>query len=128
MKRLGLAIIALLLSVTMIYAKSDEKKLSKEPFAINVQQLSRYLDLEPSQLDKVSEISEYFLEMQKQSLRLKAGKQEKKITQAVYGNLKLMKQTLTPEQYRKYLILLNVTNNNNREKGISTDYLVVLNR
>lgn len=34
--------------------------------------------------------------------------------QAVYGNLKLMKQVLTPDQYRKYVTLLNVTNNNNR--------------
>ena len=39
---------------------------------------------------------------------------DKKMRQAVYGNLKLMKKVLTPEQYRKYVILLNVTNNNNR--------------
>ena len=25
-----------------------------------------------------------------------------------------MKKVLTPEQYRKYVVLLNVTNNNNR--------------
>jgi len=40
--------------------------------------------------------------------------------QAVYSNLKLMKDTLTPEQYRKYVILLNVTHNNNIKKGISS--------
>lgn len=39
---------------------------------------------------------------------------DKKMRQAVYGNLKLMKKVLTPEQYRKYVVLLNVTNNNNR--------------
>lgn len=40
--------------------------------------------------------------------------------QTVYSNLKLMKETLTPEQYRKYVILLNVTHNNNIRKGITS--------
>ena len=34
--------------------------------------------------------------------------------QAVYGNLKLMREALNEDQYRKYVTLLNVTNNNNR--------------
>ena len=36
---------------------------------------------------------------------------------AVYGNLKLMKKALTADQYRKYVTLLNITNNNNRILG-----------
>ena len=44
----------------------------------------------------------------------KVSGRDKKMRQAVYGNLKLMKKVLTPEQYRKYVVLLNVTNNNNR--------------
>jgi len=40
--------------------------------------------------------------------------------QAVYGNLKLMKKALSPDQYRKYVTLLNITNNNNRTLGVNT--------
>lgn len=36
------------------------------------------------------------------------------------ANLKLMKEALTADQYRKYVILLNVTNNNNRLTGAVT--------
>ena len=34
---------------------------------------------------------------------------EEKLHKAVYGNLKLMKKTLTPEQYTKYVALMNMT-------------------
>ena len=46
--------------------------------------------------------------------------QDKKMYQAVYGNLKLMKKALSPDQYRKYVTLLNITNNNNRTLGVNT--------
>ena len=52
--------------------------------------------------------------MQGESLRASEKMRDKKMRQAVYGNLKLMKKVLTPDQYRKYVTLLNVTNNNNR--------------
>ena len=52
--------------------------------------------------------------MQGESLRASDEMRDKKMRQAVYGNLKLMKKALTSEQYRKYVLLLNVTNNNNR--------------
>ena len=52
--------------------------------------------------------------VQGESLRASEKMRDKKMRQAVYGNLKLMKKVLTPEQYRKYVVLLNVTNNNNR--------------
>ena len=38
----------------------------------------------------------------------------KRMRQAVFGNLKLMKKALSTDQYRKYVALINVTNNNNR--------------
>ncbi len=59
-------------------------------------------------------INEFFLDKQRESLRASESQQQKKMHQAVYGNLKLMKKVLTPDQYRKYVTLLNVTNNNNR--------------
>ena len=34
---------------------------------------------------------------------------EAKLRNAVYGNLKLMRQTLSAEQYAKYAALMNIT-------------------
>ena len=47
----------------------------------------------------------------------KEAKQGKKLREAVYGNFKLMKRTLTNEQYKKYVQLLNVTLKN---KGLDS--------
>ena len=94
MRRLGMAVAAVLLCATMGFARENRNNVSKEPFAINFEKLSNY--------------------MQGESLRASEKMRDKKMRQAVYGNLKLMKKVLTPEQYRKYVVLLNVTNNNNR--------------
>ena len=82
MKRLVMAMSALLVSVTMSFAQ--ESSLHKEPFVVNVGQLVSY------------------------QMR------DKRMRQAVFGNLKLMKKALSTDQYRKYVALINVTNNNNR--------------
>ena len=107
MRRLGMAVAAVLLCATMGFARENRNNVSKEPFAINFEKLSNYLQLS-------FYINEYFLDMQGESLRASEKMRDKKMRQAVYGNLKLMKKVLTPEQYRKYVVLLNVTNNNNR--------------
>ena len=109
MRRLGMAVAAVLLCATMGFARENRNNVSKEPFAINFEKLSNYLQLSSYQANEVANINEYFLDMQGESLRA-----SEKMRQAVYGNLKLMKKVLTPEQYRKYVVLLNVTNNNNR--------------
>ena len=92
----------------------DNGFCTQEPFAINFEKLSNYLQLSSYQANEVANINEYFLDMQGESLRASEKMRDKKMRQAVYGNLKLMKKVLTPEQYRKYVVLLNVTNNNNR--------------
>ena len=117
MKRLGLALTALLVSVTMSYAQSSNAELRKEPFAVSFEQLSKFLELAPHQINEVADINAYFIEKQNESLRSSASLQDKKMHQAVYGNLKLMRQTLTSDQYRKYVALINVTNNNQRVLG-----------
>ena len=109
MRRLGMAVAAVLLCATMGFARENRNNVSKEPFAINFEKLSNYLQLSSYQANEVANINEYFLDMQGESLRA-----SEKMREAVYGNLKLMKKVLTPEQYRKYVVLLNVTNNNNR--------------
>ena len=111
MRRLGMAVAAVLLCATMGFARENRNNVSKEPFAINFEKLSNYLQLSSYQANEVANINEYFLDMQGESLRASEKMRDKKMRQAVYGN---MKKVLTPEQYRKYVVLLNVTNNNNR--------------
>lgn len=118
MKRLAMAVSALFLSATLCFAQKPG--MSKEPFAVDFYKLSAYLQLTPSQQSEVENINEFFIIKQSESLRAQAKLQNKKMREAVYGNLKLMKKTLTPEQYRKYVILLNVTYNNNRLMGIDS--------
>lgn len=118
MKRLVLAVSALLVGATVGLA---EKPVSgKQPFAVNFNKLSAYLQLTPAQMEEVEHINEFFLEKQSESLRARVKWQDRKMQEAVYGNLKLMKKALTADQYRKYVILLNVTHNNNRRMGMNS--------
>lgn len=119
MKRLGLAVAAILMSASVGFAQNNNVKLSKEPFAVSNGKLFSYLQLDPSQYEEIAEINEFFIEKQSESINSSSKFQAKKMHQAVYGNLKLMKKALTTEQYRKYLVLINVTNNNNRMTGIN---------
>ena len=105
MKRFGMAVAALLMCATMSFAQKPS--LSREPFVVSTEKLANYLQLTPSQLDEVANINEYFIEMQNASVKASA-------------NLKLMKKALSPDQYRKYVTLLNITNNNNRTLGVNT--------
>ena len=112
MKRLVMAMSALLVSVTMSFAQ--ESSLHKEPFVVNVGQLVSCLELRPSQINEVAMINDYFREKQSEGLRGSHKMRDKRMRQAVFGNLKLMKKALSTDQYRKYVALINVTNNNNR--------------
>ena len=112
MKRLVMAMSALLVSVTMSFAQ--ESSLHKEPFVVYVGQVVSYLELRPSQINEVGMINDYFREKQSEGLRGSHKMRDKRMRQAVFGNLKLMKKALSTDQYRKYVALINVTNNNNR--------------
>lgn len=67
MKRLVMAMSALLVSVTMSFAQ--ESSLHKEPFVVNVGQLVSYLELRPSQINEVAMINDFFREKQSEGLR-----------------------------------------------------------
>ena len=114
MKRLGLSVAVLLMSATLAFAGIKEKA----PFTVSMYQLSSYLQLTSAQVDEVENINEYFQQMQRASLRADEDQKEAKMQKAIYSNLKLMKRVLDADQYRKYVALLNVTNNNNRLRAI----------
>ena len=75
---------------------------------INVYKWSKYVNLTSLQAEEVANISVYFTEQMEKASGAKKNKEEK-LHKAVYGNLKLMKKTLTPEQYTKYVALMNMT-------------------
>ena len=122
MRKLFMAVAILGISATVSFAKAQcvNENGNKEPFAVEFGKLSSYLDLTPSQMDEVYDINEYFKGQQKESLSRDTKRQEERLQKAVYGNLKLMKSALSDNQYRKYVTLLNVTNNNNRLTGAVT--------
>ena len=95
MKRLVMAMSALLVSVTMSFAQ--ESSLHKEPFVVNVGQLVSYLELRPSQINEVGMINDYFREKQSEGLRGSHKMRDKRMRQAVFGNLKLMKKACDNE-------------------------------
>ena len=117
-----MAVAVLGMSATMNFAKAQcvNEYGNKEPFAVEFSRLSSYLGLAPYQMEEVLNINDYFVQEQRKSLSKDPKRQDERLQKAVYGNLKLMKEALTADQYRKYVILLNVTNNNNRLTGAVT--------
>ena len=122
MRKLIMAVAVLGMSATMNFAKAQcvNECGNKEPFAVEFSRLSSYLGLAPYQMEEVLNINDYFVQEQRKSLSKDLKRQDERLQKAVYGNLKLMKEALTADQYRKYVILLNVTNNNNRLTGAVT--------
>lgn len=122
MRKLIMAVAVLGMSATMNFAKAQcvNEYGNKEPFAVEFSRLSSYLGLAPYQMEEVLNINDSFVQEQRKSLSKDLKRQDERLQKAVYGNLKLMKEALTADQYRKYVILLNVTNNNNRLTGAVT--------
>ena len=114
MKKIGLTLVAALCLATTTFAAGNQPTTARWEGNINVNKLSKYLKLTSAQSEEVSNICNYFTEQMGRATSAKKNKEEKLQT-AVYGNLKLMKRTLTNEQYSKYAALLNVTL---RNKGI----------
>ena len=122
MRKLIMAVAVLGMSATMNFAKAQcvNEYGNKEPFAVEFSRLSSYLGLAPYQMEEVLNINDYFVQEQRKSLSKDLKRQDERLQKAVYGNLKLMKEALAADQYRKYVILLNVTNNINRLTGAVT--------
>ncbi len=116
MKKLGLISVAMLLFSATSFAKGgEEASVANYNFDIKVSKLSNYLQLTSAQSGEVADICDFFTMQMKDASYSSKKNQKEKVGKAVYSNLKLMKNTLTDDQYRKYVRLLNVTLQN---KGI----------
>ena len=129
MKKLMMVVSVVLMSMGMqsVKAQSVYEPTGKAPFTIRFGQLSRYLDLQPSQQESVYRISEAFMADQQEALSRSARKEEL-MTRALHANLKQMKEALNEEQYRNYVTLLNVTSNNQVLSSNLTDGYLANNR
>ena len=129
MKKLMMALSVVLMSMGMqlVKAQGVYELTGKAPFTIRFGQLSRYLDLQPSQQESVYRISEAFMADQQEALSRSARKEEL-MSRASLANLKQMKEALNEEQYRNYVTLLNVTSNNQVLSSNLTDGYLANNR
>ena len=127
MKKLMMAVCVVLMGMQSVKAQGLYELTGKAPFTIRFGQLSRYLDLQPSQQESVYRISEAFMADQQEALSRSARKEEL-MTRALHANLKQMKEALNEEQYRNYVTLLNVTSNNQVLSSSLTDGYLANNR
>ena len=127
MKKLMMAVCVMLMGMQSMKAQGLYELTGKAPFTIRFGQLSRYLDLQPSQQESVYRISEAFMADQQEALSRSARKEEL-MMRALHANLKQMKEALSEAQYRNYVTLLNVTSNNQVLSSNLTDGYLANNR
>ncbi|MGM9796515.1 MAG: hypothetical protein ACI3ZY_02845 [Parabacteroides sp.] len=123
MKKLMMAVCVVLMGMGLqsVKAQGTYESMRKVPFTIRFDQLSRFLDLKPSQRESVYQISDQFMAEQQEALSRGKVRKEELMDRALQVNLKQMKETLNEEQYRNYVTLLNVTNNNQLLSNNLTD-------
>ena len=109
MMLMGLSVSGNLVKAESVYEQTEET-----PFAINFQQLGKFLQLETTQMEPVYQINEAFRANQEEAQTRGAKRKGELMKQALLVNLKQMKEVLSEAQYRDYEAILNVTNNNNR--------------
>ena len=111
MRRLGLFVaVALMMGATTIYAQSGTVANQS-----SFERLSKYLRLTEAEAPEVAKINAYFENQLGQPLSAEAlsqSERQEEVRKALLCNLKLMKQALTKEQYRKYVALINVSRAN----------------
>ena len=114
MKRLAIFFVAAWVMSATSFA-GNKVKSEDWTIAMNVSKLGQYLKLSSEQYEEVAAISAYLNEQMQTAAGSKEAKQGKRLREAVYGNFKLMKSTLSDEQYKKYVRLMNITL---RHKGL----------
>lgn len=130
MKKLMMAVCVVLMGMGLqsVKAQGVYESVRKVPFTIRFSQLSRFLDLKPSQRESVYQISDQFMAEQQEALGRGNARKGELMDRALQVNLKRMKETLNEEQYRSYVTLLNVTSNNQLLSNNLTDSYLANNR
>ena len=115
MKRLFLSVITVLCLSTVCFSQ-EKLEVTDWNMEMHLPELARYLKLNSIQYEHVTDAIN-FLSDKMRSAKYSMGKRQiKYLNEAVYGNLKLMKSTLSQDQYKKYLRILN---SQLRNKGLN---------
>lgn len=115
MRRLFLTVIAVL-SMTMTFAENETlngvENVSAYNMNVNYGRLADCLGLSNDQVEAVQDIHTSFCADMMNAASANADERKGMVKKAVEKDLKYMRYVLTGDQYRKYLMLLNVTFNN----------------
>ena len=116
MKRLYLSVI-MVLGLSTVCFSQNKQEINDLNIEIPLPKLARYLNLNSIQYDNVENAIDFFSDKMQSAKYSKGRRQIKNLNEAIYGNLKLMKSTLSQSQYKKYLQLINAELKN---RGLST--------
>ena len=117
MRSLVLAVAAVIASATMSIASAQSSNNSvMNQNEINFSKLSYALNLTPSQVNQVYDITSDF------QANMQASNTDKQVMKSIYSNLAQMKGTLTQEQYLKYVAMINLTANNQMTSNDTEGY------
>ena len=112
MKRLFLTMVAVL-SMTMTFAENENaasvNNTKAYDMTVNMKKLAQTLCLTTDQVESVAEIHKTFAAEMMFAAQSKGEERNKMVEKAVKKDLAYMDYILSKEQYRKYVMLLNVT-------------------
>ena len=106
MKRLFLSVIVVLGLSTVCFSQ-NKQEINDLNIEIPLPKLARYLNLNSTQYDNVENAIDFFSDKMQSAKYSKGRRQIKNLNEAIFGNLKLMRSTLSQSQYKKYLQLIN---------------------
>ena len=106
MKRLFLSVIMVLGLSTLCFSQ-NKQEINDLNIEIPLPKLARYLNLNSTQYDNVENAIDFFSDKMQSAKYSKGRRQIKNLNEAIFGNLKLMRSTLSQSQYKKYLQLIN---------------------
>ncbi len=115
MKKLILTVVALM-SMTMTFAENESaanlNTTESYNMTVNMNKLSKALNLSADQVEAVSEIHKSFSAEMMFAAQYDKEEREVRVNNAIKRDLGYMNYILNGDQYRKYLMLLNVTLHN----------------
>ena len=115
MKRLFVSVITVLCLQTVCFSH-EKLEVTDWNMEMHLPDLARYLKLNSIQYDQVADAIDFFSDKMNSAKYSMGKRQIRYLNEAVYGNLKLMKSTLSQDQYKKYLRILN---SQLRNKGLN---------
>lgn len=112
MKRLFLTVVTML-SMTLTFAENENMNSVNNAAAynmeVNMSQLGKTLELADDQKEAVAEIHKTFCAEMMFATQYGQEERDARVEAAIKKDLGFMNYILSPEQYKKYVMLLNIT-------------------